>query len=260
VTAIGAGEPVLRLEHVDIAFGGVRAVHDLSLGIAPGRVTSLIGGNGAGKTTAFNLITGYLQPDAGTIWYRGQRISGWSPHRIARLGIARAFQELRLFNRLSTLDNVLVGLPGQRGERLLAALFGRPGLGAEMRRHEAAGRDILSGLALGQRPDVLAENLSYGQQKLLSLGRLLAARGELLLLDEPTAGLNPQLVAEFCARIRGLVSGGKTVFLIEHNVEVVMSVSDWVIVMHEGQKIAEGPPAVIRSDVAVMHTYLGIAS
>jgi branched-chain amino acid transport system ATP-binding protein len=260
VTADDAGQPLLRLEKVGIAFGGVRAVHDLSLGIAPGRVTSLIGGNGAGKTTVFNLITGYLQPDAGTIWYRDQRIDGWPPHRIARLGLARAFQELRLFSRLSTLDNVLVGLPGQRGEGLLTALFGRPGLKTEMRRHEAAGREILTGLGLGQRPDVLAENLSYGQQKLLSLGRLLAARGEVMLLDEPTAGLNPQLVAEFCTRIRALAAAGKTVFLIEHNVEVVMSVSDWVIVMHQGQKIAEGPPAVVRSDVAVMHTYLGIAT
>jgi branched-chain amino acid transport system ATP-binding protein len=253
-------EALLRLEKVSLAFGGVQAVHDASFTIAPGRVTSLIGGNGAGKTTVFNLVTGYLEPDAGTIWYRGRKISGLPPHRIARLGIARTFQELRLFNRLSTLDNVLVGVPGQRGEGLLTALFGRPGLQTEMRRHEARGRDVLAGLGLGQRPDVLAENLSYGQQKLLSLGRLLAAGGELMMLDEPTAGLNPQLVAEFCTRIRDLAAAGKTVFLIEHNVEVVMSVSDWVIVMHQGEKIAEGPPDVVRADDAVMHTYLGIAT
>jgi ABC-type branched-subunit amino acid transport system ATPase component len=251
--------PILQLERLNKSFGGLKAVDDLSFGVMPGTITSLIGGNGAGKTTAFNLITGNLAPDSGSVHFRGQRIDGLPPHRVARLGLSRGFQELRLFNRLTALDNVLAAVPDQRGESILRALFGGRALREENERHEARAGEILDGLTIRSQEGMLAERLSYGQQKLLALGRLLAARGEFLLLDEPTAGLSPAMVEDFCQRLRQLVDEGRTILLIEHNVEIVMRLSDWVIVMHQGGKIAEGPPEEVRQNVAVMHTYLGIA-
>jgi ABC-type branched-subunit amino acid transport system ATPase component len=253
-----SADPLLSVEDLSIAFGGIRAVDGVSFSVQPNRITSLIGGNGAGKTTAFNLISGYLKPDKGTVTFRGQRVDGMRPHQIARLGMVRGFQELRLFSRLTSRDNVLAAIRDQRGEHILPALFGGRSLREEQRRNGEKADAILASLSIDAQADRLAENLSYGQQKLLSLGRLLANGGDLLLLDEPTSGINPRLVAEFCDRIRRLVDAGKTIFLIEHNVEVVMALSDWVIVMHQGQLIAEGPPEAVRRDHAVMHAYLGI--
>jgi ABC-type branched-subunit amino acid transport system ATPase component len=252
-------EAILTVEHLSKSFGGVQAVNDLSFAVQPGTITSLIGGNGAGKTTAFNLITGNLAPDAGHILYRNTRIDGMAPHRVAQTGIARGFQELRLFNRLTALDNVQVALPRQPGETVWSALLGGRSLSEATARGAARGRKILEKMTLTQHADALAERLSYGQQKLLGLGRLLAAESKLLLLDEPTAGLSPAMVDEFCARMQGLVATGRTILLIEHNVEIVMRLSDWIVVMHEGAKIAEGRPEEVRRNVAVMHTYLGIA-
>ena len=254
-----SGEPILRVEALAKSFGGLRAVNDLSFEVKPGTITSLIGGNGAGKTTAFNLITGYLAPDAGAIHFRGRRVDGLAPHQVARAGIARGFQELRLFNRLSARDNIEVAVPHQRGEGLLRALLGGPKLRAE--RAATAGRAtaLLEGLTLAQQAGALAERLSYGQQKLVALGRLIAAQGELLLLDEPTSGLSPAMTEDFCARAAALAQAGKTILLIEHNVEIVMRLSDWIIVMHQGSKIAEGLPSSVRANTAVMHAYLGLS-
>ena len=253
-----AAETILRLEALSKSFGGLHAVNNLSFEVAAGTITSLIGGNGAGKTTAFNLITGNLAPDAGTIHFRGARVDGLAPHKVARAGIARGFQELRLFNRLSARDNIETAIPGQRGESLLRSLVG----GAALKREGAATGSradiLLNELTIATQADALAERLSYGQQKLLSLGRLLATQAELLLLDEPTSGLSPGMVEDFCARMRALTQAGKTILLIEHNVEIVMRLSDWIVVMHQGGKIAEGRPAEVRNNVTVMHTYLGI--
>ena len=258
--ALGAREAILELHALSKHFGGLLAVNDLSFSVPAGTITSLIGGNGAGKTTVFNLITGNLAPDAGRIQFRGQAITGLAPHQVARAGVARSFQELRLFNRLSALDNIAAAMPRQRGEGIVASLLGGARLREENRRTEAESRALLDELTLGGHADVLAEQLSYGQQKLLALGRLLAAEGQLLLLDEPTAGLSPAMVDDFCRRARQLVQQGKTILLIEHNVEIVMSLSDWVVVMHQGEKIAEGLPEDVRHNVSVMHTYLGITS
>ena len=257
MTADGA---LLRLEALSKSFGGLRAVSDLSFEVKAGTITSLIGGNGAGKTSAFNLITGNLAPDSGEIYFRGQRVDGLPPHKVARAGIARGFQELRLFNRLSARDNIEVAIPGQRGESLWRSLIGGRSLRDEAKASEASSVQLLHDLSIEAHADALAERLSYGQQKLLSLGRLLAAQGELLLLDEPTSGLSPGMVEDFCARMRRLTDGGKTILLIEHNVEIVMRLSDWIIVMHQGAKIAEGTPDQVRNNVVVMHTYLGISS
>lgn len=249
---------ILSVEGVSKRFGGLTAVDGLSFDVQPGCITSLIGGNGAGKTTAFNLITGYLRPDSGTIRFRGQRIDGLAPHRIARAGISRGFQELRLFNRLTALDNVQAALPGQRGEGLLRALLGGTGLRREAKDTADAASKVLEGLKLSHQTETLAERLSYGQQKLLALGRLVASGGEFLMLDEPTSGLSPAMVDDFCDRMRRLVADGRTLLLIEHNVEIVMKLSDRIIVLHQGRRIAEGEPETVRRDEAVMHTYLGI--
>jgi ABC-type branched-subunit amino acid transport system ATPase component len=258
--ADAGGAVVLQIESLSKNFGGLTAVANLSFGVRAGTITSLIGSNGAGKTTVFNLVTGYLAPDSGRIVFRGKRVDGLPPHEIARAGISRTFQELRLFNRLTALDNVLAALPGQQGESILRALRGGRALKADADRNAERGRAILRELTLAEHMDTLAEQLSYGQQKLLGLGRLLAVEAEFLLLDEPTSGLSPAMVEDFCDRMRRLVAAGKTILLVEHNVEIVMQLSDWVIVLHQGRKIAEGTPDEIRRDVSVMHTYLGITS
>src|SRR4051812_34511603 len=176
---------LLRLEALSKSFGGLRAVSDLSFDVKAGTITSLIGGNGAGKTTAFNLITGNLAPDAGQIHFRGARVDGLPPHKVARAGIARGFQELRLFNRLSARDNIETAIPGQRGEGILRSLIGGRALRQERDTTSARSSALMQELTIAARAGELAERLSYGQQKLLALGRLLAANGELLLLDEP---------------------------------------------------------------------------
>jgi branched-chain amino acid transport system ATP-binding protein len=257
---MATGSTLLRLEALSKSFGGLQAVSNLSFGVNAGTITSLIGGNGAGKTTAFNLITGNLAPDAGHIYFHGTRVDGLPPHKVARAGIARGFQELRLFNRLSARDNIEVAIPNQRGESILRALIGAAALSQERRATAERSSALLRELTIETQADSLAERLSYGQQKLLSLGRLLAAEGELLLLDEPTSGLSPGMVDDFCARVRRLTAAGKTILLIEHNVDIVMRLSDWIIVMHQGTKIAEGSPQEVRNNVTVMHTYLGITS
>ena len=253
-----AGGTLLQLEALSKSFGGLHAVDNLSFEVKAGTITSLIGGNGAGKTTAFNLITGNLAPDAGHITLRDTRIDGFPPHKVARAGIARGFQELRLFNRLSARDNIEAAIPGQHGEGIVRALIGGRALRNERDATAARSGALLRELMIGSQGDALAERLSYGQQKLLSLGRLLAAEAELLLLDEPTSGLSPGMVEDFCARMRALTKVGKTILLIEHNVEIVMQLSDWIVVMHQGMKIAEGPPEDVRNNVTVMHTYLGL--
>jgi ABC-type branched-subunit amino acid transport system ATPase component len=255
-----ANDTLLKLEVLSKSFGGLHAVSNLSFEVKAGMITSLIGGNGAGKTTAFNLITGNLAPDAGRIYFRDKRVDGLPPHKVARTGVARGFQELRLFNRLSARDNIEAAIPEQRGERILRALLGGSSLKAERTATQARSDALLRELTIETHANALAEQLSYGQQKLLSLGRLLAAEGELLLLDEPTSGLSPGMVEDFCARARRLTEAGKTILLIEHNVEIVMRLSDWIVVMHQGTKIAEGKPEEVRNNVTVMHAYLGITS
>jgi ABC-type branched-subunit amino acid transport system ATPase component len=255
-----SSDTLLRLEALSKSFGGLQAVSDLSFDVKAGTITSLIGGNGAGKTTAFNLITGNLALDAGHIYFCGTRVDGLPPHKVARAGIARGFQELRLFNRLSASDNIEAAIPDQRGESIIRALIGGRSLKDERKTTQARSGALLRELTIETQADSLAERLSYGQQKLLSLGRLLAAEGELLLLDEPTSGLSPSMADDFCARVRRLTQAGKTILMIEHSVEIVMRLSDWIVVMHQGTKIAEGRPEDVRNNVTVMHTYLGITS
>ena len=240
---------MLALEKVSIAFGGVQAVQDVSFTIAPGRVSSLIGGNGAGKTTVFNLITGLLKPSAGAIEFEGTDITGWAPHRVTRAGIGRTFQITRELGELTLLENVVVQSPagGLRG------LIGRSILDDE----EARAMELLEFVGLASLAHEQARSLSYGQKKLLELAGMLMARPSLVMLDEPAGGINPRLLDDIIDRIRELNADGVTFLIVEHNMDVIMGLSDSVVVMAHGEVLLQDSPAAVQVDDAVLDAYLG---
>jgi branched-chain amino acid transport system ATP-binding protein len=262
---------LLAVSEVSRRFGGLTAVDQVSLAVAEGELVSLIGPNGAGKTTLFNLISGADAPDSGAIRFDGRWAGGCPPERLAALGLARTFQHGRVFGNLSVLDNVLVGahtrlravrprlpLLGPLAE--LALALARPAsVRAEEERLRAEAEEILGlfGERLLPRLEQPAYSLSYANRRRLEIARALALRPRLLLLDEPTAGMNPSETAEVQAVIRELKRSGLTILLIEHKLELVMQLSDRVVVMHEGRVIAEGPPEAVRDDPAVVEAYLG---
>ncbi len=239
-------------------FDGLRALDHFSASVERGKVTSLIGPNGAGKTTIFNLISGLLRPTEGRVSYGGIDLTGMPPFRIVGLGVARTFQDLRLFYHLTVLENVLLGFQRQRGEGLVRAVFGQAGLRAEVQELRGKAIGILEQLGLAGKARELARDLSYGEQKLLAIARAMATEADLLLLDEPAAGLGREAVSRILALIRELVNGGRTVLLIDHHMEAVMEVSDWVIVLDAGRKIAEGPPETVQRNDEVIKVYLGL--
>ena len=247
-----------EIEDLTKDFGGLRAVDGLSCTVEQGKVTSLIGPNGAGKTTAFNLISGFVRPSAGRVRYRDRDITGMEPNRIVELGLARTFQDLRLFHRMTALENVALGLQRQRGERLAHAVFGRAALRAEREVARGRARAILEELGLGAKAGELAQNLAYGEQKLLAIARAIATEAYLLLLDEPAAGLGREATDTILGVIRGLVRRGRTVLLIDHHMEAVMDVSDRVVVLDAGRKIAEGAPDEVQHNEEVVRVYLGL--
>lgn len=249
---------MLELDKVSKSFGGLRAVDSVSATFEAGRITALIGPNGAGKTTLFHLIGGVLRPDQGVIRYNGKRIEGLPPWRIARYGIGRLFQDVRVFGKLTALDNVLTAFPHQLGENPLWSLALRPKALWQERQLAAQARQLLQFVGLHDHADATAESLSYGQQKLLAIARLLAAGADTLLLDEPTAGVNPEMVKDLLALLRQLASDGKMIVLIEHNMSVVMDVADWVYFMDEGKIVASGTPAAVLGDPLVRAAYLGM--
>jgi branched-chain amino acid transport system ATP-binding protein len=238
-------------------FLGVTAVDRVDLAVEPGELVSLIGPNGSGKTTLFNCVTGYLGADGGRVLFRGRDLTGAAPHRVARLGVARTFQHVSVFPRLSALENLLVFLQQHQEERLLARLFRTP----RLRRLEAQAveraRRLLELVGLAEKADVAAGSLSYGQRKLLAFAGALMSDPELLLLDEPAAAVNPTMINQLKDHLRALHRQGKTVVLVEHNMDVVMDISQRVIVLDHGQKIAEGPPEAIRRDARVVEAYFG---
>lgn len=240
-------------------FGGVIAVNTgQDIWFRSGRVTALVGPNGAGKTTLFHLIAGTMHPDSGDILYNGKRISNLPAWQIARLGLGRLFQDVRIFNKLTALENVVVAFQQQLGENPVAPFF----LPRAVAKREAAlkreAEELLRFVGLQHQKTDLGEALSYGQQKLLAIARLLAAHSDVLLLDEPTAGVNPEMVKHLISVIRRLASDGKTIVVIEHNVNVVTEIADWVVFMDEGQVIGFGPPSEVLSDERVRAAYIGM--
>lgn len=247
----------LALSGVRRAFGGVRAVDGVELEVAPGTVHGLIGPNGSGKTTVINLVSGLLRPDEGGILVAGQATDGLPAHRIAALGVSRTFQNIRLFPELSARHNVLVGQHLRRHPSLVARLCGLPSARAEERRADAEADALLERVGLGGRAGEKARNLSYGEQRRVEIARALAAGPRVLLLDEPTAGMNPSEVRAVADLIRQVATGGPAVLLVEHNVRLVMDVCDHLTVLNFGRVIADGVPAAVLKEPEVIAAYLG---
>ncbi|NAZ76795.1 ATP-binding cassette domain-containing protein [Kineococcus sp. T13] len=252
------GRPLLSMESVTLRFGGVVALDEVSFDIREGEILGLIGPNGAGKTTAFNALTGVYQPTSGRVVFDGQPLGRRKRYQINRLGIARTFQNIRLFGNMTARENVLVGADSHHRSGVLNSLFRLPMHRRETREGLRLADELLDMMDLAHRGDDLARNLSYGEQRRLEIARALATRPKLLCLDEPAAGFNPvekQRLMDLIRRVRDL---GNTVLLIEHDMRLVMGVTDRIVVLEFGKKIAEGAPEQIRNDPAVIAAYLGV--
>lgn len=249
-------KPALNIKSVNKKFDGTIALNNFSQKVQAESITGIIGPNGAGKTTLFNVITGFLPPDSGSIHYQDQQLIGLPPYKIARHGIIRTFQQLRLITRLTVLDNILLAFQNQAGERLRNIFTFSRLIKIQKQENRKKTQELLDSLGIRDKENALVEDLSYGQQKMVSLLCCLAAGAKMVLLDEPVAGVNPEIINIILEMIQKLPEQGVTVIMIEHNMDAIMRVCDNLVFMDQGKKIVEGDPEMVRNDPAVIEAYL----
>lgn len=249
---------ILELKNVSKSFGGLKAVDNVSMSFEKGKITGLIGPNGAGKTTIFNLISGFYKPDSGKIYLENTHIDVLPPYKISQLGIGRLFQDIRVFNKLTVLENILVAFNDPASEKFYNGIFKSQKLSKLENEQKEKALKLLEFVDLIDYQNTYAENLSYGQQKLLSIARLLAMGSNVFLLDEPTSGIHPKLIAKITELIKKLSSQGKTIIFIEHNINVILEIADWLYLMDEGKVVAFGLPDEVLNDKITKEVYLGV--
>ena len=249
--------PLLEVNNISRRFGGLQAVKDVSFRVGRGMIKAVIGPNGAGKTTLFNLLSGYLTPDAGTVLFDGRPVHGMAPHRMASCGMSRTFQHIRLFSHMSALENVMVGRHVRSRAGFVAGMLRLPATRREEQSVRTRALETMDSLGIADLAEAEATSLSYGQQRSVELARALASEPSLLLLDEPAAGLNMRETAVLAGLITRIRDRGVTVLIVEHDMSLVMNISDEIVVLSYGEKIADDRPLAVQKDPHVIGIYLG---